>query len=242
MNTSRTIPYATLTLALIITVIQVSRMLGGVYEDFVLTNLHIANWEWFYTQPWHMLTSSFMHQHNILHYLGNLVTLGLFGWQIERLLGRSILLVSFEFRRERFCARVCNAVVDAPLVIHLRVNAPVAFLEQAGIEHAFERAIERAISHFDLSLCVRFDLLHDSVPMTFATGERHADMENGWHKRLDGGDGDYAPIVSVTDIIVKGCFCRYKAIAQHDMLDNQRWRCRELNPGPKDSTLGNLRA
>lgn len=95
MNQPRTIPYATLTLALIITVIQVFRMLGGIYEQFVLTNLHIANWEWFYTQPWRMVTSSFMHQHNILHYLGNLVTLCLFGWQIERWLGRPILFITF---------------------------------------------------------------------------------------------------------------------------------------------------
>jgi membrane associated rhomboid family serine protease len=95
MNQPRTIPYATLILALMITVIQVFRMLGGVYEQFVLTNLHIANWEWFYTQPWRMVTSSFMHQHNILHYLGNLVTLCLFGWQIERWLGRPILFITF---------------------------------------------------------------------------------------------------------------------------------------------------
>jgi membrane associated rhomboid family serine protease len=95
MNTPRTIPYVTLTLALIITVIQVFRMLGGVYEDFVFTNLHHGNWDVFYAQPWRMITSSFIHHRNILHYLGNLVTLCLFGWQIERLLGRSILLVTF---------------------------------------------------------------------------------------------------------------------------------------------------
>lgn len=94
MNTSRTIPYATLTLALIITVTQILRMFGGVYEDFVFTNLHHGNWDVFYRQPWRMITSPFIHQ-NLLHYLENLVFLLLFGFQIERAHGWKYVLGVF---------------------------------------------------------------------------------------------------------------------------------------------------
>lgn len=47
----RNIPLGTLTLALIITGIQILRMGGGSYEEWVVTNLGIPDWETFYSQP-----------------------------------------------------------------------------------------------------------------------------------------------------------------------------------------------
>ena len=95
MSVKQRIPFATIIIALLITIIQIFRILGGPYENFLAYNLHTGNWEWYYNQPWRIITSSFMHHHDILHYLGNLVTLCLFGWKIERSLGRTILLIAF---------------------------------------------------------------------------------------------------------------------------------------------------
>ena len=94
MRTSRKIPFVTLTLALLITIIQILRLLGGRYEEFVFANLHHGTWEVFYNQPWRMITSPFIHQ-NILHYLENLVFLLLFGFQIERTYGWRHVLGAF---------------------------------------------------------------------------------------------------------------------------------------------------
>ena len=94
MNKPRSLPYATLTLVLMITVIQVFQLLGGVFEDFVFTNLHHGNWDVFYSKPWRMITSPFIHQ-NLLHYLENLAFLLLFGFQIERTQGWNYLLGTF---------------------------------------------------------------------------------------------------------------------------------------------------
>lgn len=94
MKPSRTLPYATLTLALMITVIQVFRMFGGVYEKFVFTSLYHGNWDVFYSQPWRMITSPFLHQ-NLPHYFENLAFLLLFGSQIERAHGWKYLLGIF---------------------------------------------------------------------------------------------------------------------------------------------------
>ena len=97
MMTSRSprkIPYATLSLALIITVIQAFRLIGGSYNELVMANLNITSWELLYTQPWRILASPFIH-HNLLHYLQNLVFFLLFGWQIEIKHGRAILLGVF---------------------------------------------------------------------------------------------------------------------------------------------------
>jgi membrane associated rhomboid family serine protease len=88
------IPIATLTLALLITAVQILRSSGGSYEEFVLANLHHGSWELFYNQPWRILTSPFIHQ-NILHFSENLFFLLLFGWQIERTHGWLILLGVF---------------------------------------------------------------------------------------------------------------------------------------------------
>ena len=94
MRTSRKIPFVTLTLALLITIVQILRSIGGSYEEFVFANLHHGDWETFYNQPWRMITSPFIHQ-NIRHYLENLVFLLLFGFQIERIYGWKHVLGAF---------------------------------------------------------------------------------------------------------------------------------------------------
>jgi membrane associated rhomboid family serine protease len=80
------IPVVTIILALLITIIQILRSLGGRYDEFILTHLDWVNWEVFYAQPWRILTSPFLH-HNLSHFFNNLVFLCLFGWQVERQYG-----------------------------------------------------------------------------------------------------------------------------------------------------------
>ena len=65
------IPVVTITLALLITIIQLLRSLGGMYDELVLMNLDWLNWEVIYAQPWRILTSPFIHQ-NVQHYFENL--------------------------------------------------------------------------------------------------------------------------------------------------------------------------
>jgi membrane associated rhomboid family serine protease len=88
------IPIVTLTLALLITIIQILRSSGGSYDEFVLANLHQGSWDLFYNQPWRLLTSPFIHQH-LAHFFDNLFFLLLFGRQVERSHGRLILLGVF---------------------------------------------------------------------------------------------------------------------------------------------------
>jgi membrane associated rhomboid family serine protease len=94
MRNSRPIPVVTITLALLITMIQILRSLGGIYDEFILTNLDWVNWVVVYDQPWRMLTSPFIHQ-NLLHYLENLFFLLVFGYQIERTYGWKYFLGAF---------------------------------------------------------------------------------------------------------------------------------------------------
>lgn len=94
MPKSRTIPIVTITLALLITMIQVLRSLGGKYDEFVLMNLDWLNWEVVYAQPWRLLTSPLIHQ-NWHHYLENLFFLLLFGHVIEPAYGRGSMLSIF---------------------------------------------------------------------------------------------------------------------------------------------------
>src|SRR5512147_3003287 len=94
MGNSRNIPFVTIAIALVITVIQILRSLGSRYDEFILTNLDWVNWEVFYAQPWRMLSSTFIH-HNLSQFFSNLVFLGLFGWQVERKHGSIITLGIF---------------------------------------------------------------------------------------------------------------------------------------------------
>ena len=83
MPKSRTIPVVTITLALLIMMIQIFRSLGERYDEFILTHLDWVNWEVFYAEPWRPLTSPFLH-HDLSHFFNNFVFLCLFGWQVER--------------------------------------------------------------------------------------------------------------------------------------------------------------
>lgn len=94
MDKIQKVPFVTLTLGLLITVIQILRSLGGSYDEIVLMNLDWLNWEVIYAQPWRILTSPFIHQ-NVQHYFENLFFLSLFGYQIERTYGRGIMLGVF---------------------------------------------------------------------------------------------------------------------------------------------------
>lgn len=71
MDKIQKVPFVTLTLGLLITVIQILRSLGGSYDEIVLMNLDWLNWEVIYAQPWRILTSPFIHQ-NVQHYFENL--------------------------------------------------------------------------------------------------------------------------------------------------------------------------
>lgn len=95
MHRLQKVPFVTLTLALLITIIQILRSSGvGGYGEVVFTNLNVVSWESLYKQPWRILTSPFLH-HDMLHFLQNLGFLLLFGWQIERTYGRAIMLGVF---------------------------------------------------------------------------------------------------------------------------------------------------
>jgi membrane associated rhomboid family serine protease len=94
MRTHRTVPFATLTLALFTTVIEIFRLTGGHYFDVVLANLDVVTWPEFYNQPWRVVTSPFTHR-DIIAYFVNLAFLLLFGWEIERKHGWAIFLGVF---------------------------------------------------------------------------------------------------------------------------------------------------
>lgn len=85
MYTPRKLPFVILTLALLITIVQV---LSFFDRDVVWANLS-ADWALLYQrhQPWRIVTSPFIH-HNLLHFFGNLFFLCLFGWQIEPIYGK----------------------------------------------------------------------------------------------------------------------------------------------------------
>lgn len=72
----RKIPFVTLTLAAIIMVIQINRMIEG-YQN----PLYFSLVSWFpdlFDQPWRIITSAFLHQ-NLWHFLDNLLWLLLLG-------------------------------------------------------------------------------------------------------------------------------------------------------------------
>lgn len=83
MPDSGKIPFVTLAIALIITMIQIANFFN---PNAVRANLS-ADWTLLYAQPWRVITSPFIH-HDLPHYLNNLVFLCLFGWQIEPVYGR----------------------------------------------------------------------------------------------------------------------------------------------------------
>ncbi|MDX1413895.1 MAG: rhomboid family intramembrane serine protease [Candidatus Promineifilaceae bacterium] len=86
----RKTPIITLTLALIVSVVYLLRLINGEAAWEYLS----ARWFLFYNQPWRLVTSPFLH-HDLPHVVINLVFLCLFGWQIERTQGWLKLLVLF---------------------------------------------------------------------------------------------------------------------------------------------------
>lgn len=85
MLNARKIPFVTLTIALLTTIVEVLTLIN---RDAMWANLS-ADWTLLYAQhqPWRIVTSPFLH-HNLLHFFDNLVFLCLFGWQIEPVHGR----------------------------------------------------------------------------------------------------------------------------------------------------------
>ncbi len=90
---ARQIP-ATLILAALITILQIGRLSGGSGDAFVNANLNVVSWELLYSQPWRLLTSTFLHQ-NLPHFLINLFFLLYFGSRIERSHGWAVMLAIF---------------------------------------------------------------------------------------------------------------------------------------------------
>src|SRR5215471_14331918 len=94
------------------------------------------------------------------------------------------------------------------LVIDSARVARVAFGHEAGFDHAVERAVERSRPHFDGTLRVRLDLLHDVVAVPFLAEEGQQDVEHGrCQRQLGCGFAHAGHYISVTDI-VKTCGTR----------------------------------
>ena len=89
-----TFPSATLSIVVLSTIIQVLNIIGEPTSFWLYTNFNITNWDNLYNQPWRMITSSFLHN-NFFHYLGNISTLLLLGWRLERKLGPLNLIGAF---------------------------------------------------------------------------------------------------------------------------------------------------
>jgi len=94
MRTHRTVPFVTLTLALISTVIKIVWLMGRDYSAWITANLDVLSWPTFYDQPWRVFTSPFIHR-DIVGFLVNVAFLLLFGWQIERKYGWAMFLGIF---------------------------------------------------------------------------------------------------------------------------------------------------
>src|SRR5687768_11544999 len=101
------------------------------------------------------------------------------------------------------CTYTCNLVIDAPLVIHFRINTLVTFSDQSGIEHAFERAVKSARPHCDLALRICLDLFHDAVAVTLSAGKCQENMKNSWRKRWSSVCGSH-----ITNYIRDGYSCQ----------------------------------
>jgi membrane associated rhomboid family serine protease len=85
---------ATLPLAALITILHIVRLSGHSAGAFINANLNVVSWELLYSQPWRLLTSTFLHQ-DLPHFLGNLFFLLLFGRKIERSHGWAVMLAVF---------------------------------------------------------------------------------------------------------------------------------------------------
>jgi len=114
------------------------------------------------------------------------------------------VLIAFQLCHKRLDASGGKLIIDAPLIIHFGIDSPVTFPDQTRVEHPLERAVERAGAHTDFAIRIRFDLLHDSIAVTFSTRERQQYVEHGWSKGGFRISGCHTPMtISATDIFVK---------------------------------------
>jgi len=79
----------------------------------------------------------------------------------------------------------------------------VAFADQSRVDHAAERAVERAGPHFHFSLRIGLDLLHDPVAVPLLIREREQDMKHRGGEGRVGLVGCHTPSVYPLRIDVK---------------------------------------
>ena len=77
------------------------------------------------------------------------------------------------FRSQRGLAKRREPVVDTARVLG------VAPGDQARLDHAVERAVQRTRTHFHRTCRVRLDLLHDVVAVAFLAEQGEQDVEHG---------------------------------------------------------------
>ena len=82
-------------------------------------------------------------------------------------------------------AEVGEAVVAAALVVELGVGALGDLLEQALVDHALDRAVERARAHRHRAAEKVLDVAHDGVAVLLAAGQRHDDVHRGRRQRQE---------------------------------------------------------
>ena len=99
-------------------------------------------------------------------------------------------LIALQLCVQRPRAHAGELIIDAALVIHFWVEAFVALLDQAGVEHTLQRTIQSAWSHGNLSLRINLHLFHDPVAVPLSIGEGKQNVEHGRREWLDiVGDG-----------------------------------------------------
>src|SRR5579859_6095476 len=90
------------------------------------------------------------------------------------------LRIALQLDRESSSSQFGQPVIAASLIGMRRIRFLARLLNQSISQHALKRTIERAGSHFDLTLAILFDLLHDLIPMLLSTGECEQDIEHRW--------------------------------------------------------------
>jgi hypothetical protein len=83
------------------------------------------------------------------------------------------------FRFRDATAERRDAVVAPPDIVTIRMTPIVDLLDEAIVEHALDRAIERARTHAQLAVRPRADVLHDRVAVPLAVGDAHEDVKDG---------------------------------------------------------------
>jgi hypothetical protein len=70
-----------------------------------------------------------------------------------------------EFRFQRRSSGICELVVDPPLIVHLRIDPLIAFLDQPGRNHPSMTPYSVPWADLLLALRVRVHLVPDAVPV-----------------------------------------------------------------------------